>query len=114
MVSEGVADPTKALNAGVQSLNAGAQSVNTTATSLKKIWAMVSPYLFWLLVILAVAATVYGVVKLVQWWRRRGSSASAASGPPPMEPNRLMRVRRTFLAGLPFANRTAVVDLPNV
>ncbi|WP_257446964.1 type VI secretion protein IcmF/TssM N-terminal domain-containing protein [Archangium lipolyticum] len=113
-LSQASVDPTKALSAGTQSLNAGAQSVNSSATTLKKIWAMISPYLFWLLVILAVALAVYGVVKLVQWWRRRRSPAQVDSGPPPMASNRLLQVRRSFLNGLPFANRAAVVDLPNV
>ncbi|PTL85958.1 hypothetical protein DAT35_01345 [Vitiosangium sp. GDMCC 1.1324] len=108
-------DPVKALNSGVQTLNTGAQSVNSSATTLGKIWNMVSPYLIWLLVLGAVAFVVYAVVKwLVPWWRKRRSAAPVSSGPPPMSSNRLLQVRRAFLAGLPWANRAAVVDLPTV
>jgi type VI secretion system protein ImpL len=114
MVLAQVSDPAKALAAGTQALNTNAQSINKSATTLQKLWGKVGPYVLWLLAILAVAAAVYGLVKLVQWWRRRGAPAAAASGPPPMAPQRLLQVRRGFLAGLPFANRAAVVDLPNV
>jgi len=108
-------DPTKALGAGVQQLNAGAQSVKKSATTLGKLWAMVSPYIIWVLVIAVVAFLVYATVKwLVPWWRRRRAGDPASSGPPPMDSNRLIRVRQAFLLGLPWANRAAVVDLPNV
>ncbi|WP_309890714.1 type VI secretion IcmF C-terminal domain-containing protein [Archangium sp.] len=114
VLAQAPVDPTKALAAGTQSLNASAQSVTKSAGTIQKIWASVGPYVWWVLGILALAAAVYGVVKLVQWYRRRGAPAGAASGPPPMAPQRLLQVRRSFLAGLPFANRPAVVDLPNV
>ncbi|MGZ3458787.1 MAG: type VI secretion protein IcmF/TssM N-terminal domain-containing protein, partial [Archangium sp.] len=119
VVSESLAaaDPAKALNTGVQSANASAQSVNTSVSTLKKLWLLVSPVLPWLLLVLGVALAVFAGVKLWQWWRRRRSVApasAAASGPPPMSANRLLKVRRAFLAGLPLANRAAVVDLPNV
>jgi type VI secretion system protein ImpL len=90
------------------------QSVKASATTLQKIWATVSPYLMWLLIIAAVALAVYGIVKLVQWWRRRRSPAAVSSGPPPMDSGRLLQVRRAFLSGLPWANRAAVADLPTV
>ncbi|AKJ04088.1 type VI secretion system protein ImpL [Archangium gephyra] len=111
----GGGDPTKALSAGVNSLNSGAQSVKSSATTLGKLWAMVSPYVIWILVIAVVAFLVYATVKwLVPWWRRRRAGDPASSGPPPMDSNRLLRVRQAFLSGLPWANRAAVVDLPNV
>ena len=106
--------PSKALSTGVKALNTEAQSVNSSVSTLKKIWLMVSPYLLWLLIIAAVALTVYGIVKLVQWWRRRRSPAAVSSGPPPMATSRLQQVQRAFLSGLPWANRAAVADLPTV
>ena len=114
-------EPAKALNTGaqsldssVQALNSGTESVNAGAMTLGKIWAMVSPYLLWLLALLALALVVFGVVKLVQWLRNRRAPAQVSSGPPPMDANRLVRVRRAFLSGLPWVNRAAVVDLPTV
>ncbi len=108
------ADPTKALGAGVQSVNAGANSVKTSVGTLGKLWATVSPYLIWVLIALAVGLAVWGGVKLYQWWRRRRAPAQVSSGPPPMASGRLLQVRRSFLSGLPLANRAAVVDLPTV
>jgi type VI secretion system protein ImpL len=108
-------DPVKALNSGVQKLDAGAKSVSGDVTTLGKLWQMVSPYAVWVLVIGALAFLVYAVVKWgVPWWRQRRSASPAAGGPPPMSSARLLRVRQAFLSGLPWANRAAVVDLPNV
>jgi len=107
-------DPAKALGTGVQQLNTSVKSAETSATTLQKIWATVGPYVIWILIIAAVAAAVYGIVKLVIWWRSRRAAAPVASGPPPMSTSRLLQVRRTFLSGLPLAHRAAVVDLPNV
>jgi type VI secretion system protein ImpL len=118
----GAGDPVQALNSGTQALNSGtqaidsgAQSVTASATTLQKVWAMVSPYLVWLLALIAVALLVVFVVKVVvPWWRQRRSAAPSSNGPPPMASNRLQRVRQAFLSGLPWANRAAVVDLPTV
>ena len=109
------ADPAKALGSGVQQMNSSAQSVNTSVGMLKKLWLMISPVLPWLLAAVAVVALGYGAWKLWGWWRkRRAAPVAAASGPAPMASNRLAQVRRSFLNGLPLANRAAVVDLPNV
>ena len=111
------ADPAKALTAGAQSVGAGAQAVDASAKSLQKSGSVLTPYVPYLLGLLAVvlaSAAIYGLVKLVQWWRGRRSPGQIASGPPPISPDRLLQIRRKFLAGLPFANRAAVVDLPTV
>ncbi|WPB82042.1 type VI secretion IcmF C-terminal domain-containing protein [Archangium violaceum] len=115
VVTAQVPDPTKALSAGVKTLDGGAKSVKASATTLGKLWAMVSPYIVWILAIVLVAFLVYATVKwILPWWRRRRAGAPASSGPPPMDSNRLLRVRQAFLSGLPWANRAAVVDLPTV
>jgi type VI secretion system protein ImpL len=115
VLAQSPADATKALGSGVQTLNTEVRSVSTSMSTLGKLWATVSPYMVWVLALAAVALLAYVVVKVVvPWWRRRGAAAPADSGPPPMEATRLLRVRRSFLSGLPFANRAAVVDLPNV
>lgn len=108
------AAPTQVLTQGVRSLNAGAQSVKSNVTTLGKIWAMVSPYLIWVLIIGGVALAIYGIVKFVKWRRSRQAPAVAAGGPPPMGSQRLLQVRRAFLSGLPLSHRAAVVDLPTV
>lgn len=108
-------DPVKALNAGVQKLDAGAKSVSGDVSTLAKLWQMVSPYLIWVLVLATLAFVIYAMVKwVIPWWRNRRVASPAAGGPPPMSARRLLQVRQAFLAGLPFANRAAVVDLPNV
>lgn len=104
----------QALDSSVKALNAGTESANAGALTLSKIWAVVGPFVLWLLALLALALVVFGVVKLVQWLRNRRAPAPVSSGPPPMDANRLVRVRRAFLSGLPWVNRAAVVDLPTV
>ncbi|WP_224249600.1 type VI secretion protein IcmF/TssM N-terminal domain-containing protein [Hyalangium gracile] len=110
----GAAEPAKALDAGAKALDAGAKSVDSGASSFEKIWSAVSPYLFWLLVLVGVALLVFLGWKLFTWWRGRRSPAQTASGPPPMATGRLLQVRHKFLTGLPLAHRAAVVDLPTV
>jgi len=114
VLAQAASGPSQALSTGVKALNTEAQSVKASATTLEKLWATVSPYLMWVLLLGAVALLVFGIVKLVQWWRGRRAPAAVSSGPPPMSPGRLEQVRRAFLSGLPWANRAAVADLPNV
>ncbi|WP_225411752.1 type VI secretion IcmF C-terminal domain-containing protein [Stigmatella hybrida] len=108
-----MADPTQAVDAGAKVLGADAPAASPEAGTFEKFWLAAAPYLKWVLLALLLALVVFAAVKLYQWWRRRRASV-ASSGPPPMATHRLLKVYRAFLAGLPLANRAAVLDLPTV
>lgn len=112
----GVDSPSKAVTAGVQALNTEVQTGSRNLTTLGKLWHTVSPWLPWLLLALGLVLVGWLGFKLFKWWkaRRRAPGAAVDSGTPAMEPQRLVKVRRAFLSGLPLINRAAVVDLSTV
>lgn len=78
--------------------------------ALGKVWAVVASH--WVVALLGLLAVVVAVV-LVVWWRRKKQPvASSLGASQPMKRGALVEVRQRFLSGLPWLNRTAVLDLP--